>query len=385
MSGILRRQFKVCLIGDGYVGKTSIRRKYLRGGFKASYLPTLGVDFAQKSTRFEDVPTYLVVWDIAGQPLFQSLRKRYYEGASGMILVYSVVDRESFDNASKWLVEAHGFMGELPPLIIAGNKIDLRPGYPEEETVSPEEGEEFTKMFSEKLNTPSIFIETSALTGENIDDAFDRLIKMMIDDEERRRLGHERVLTTTTPVEDAPSPAYAADVSDTAEATYADTSPEISTVTPSTQNEATVVEGENLAVSSEPEIDPVTSLSADSGYLEEDRIGESMTELLHLREELEKTEEELAKVTSEMETELLNLRNVIHVKRIMYDHLKKQIRQTRQEWADAYGDYTMLDRRKKEELEKRSREIKEIRESIEKIGKRIRMRVGELDLKKMAE
>ncbi|MFQ5832289.1 MAG: GTP-binding protein [Candidatus Thorarchaeota archaeon] len=384
MSGILRRQFKVCLVGDGYVGKTSIRRKYLRGGFKASYLPTLGVDFAQKSLSFDGVPTYLVVWDIAGQPLFQSLRRRYYEGASGMILVYSVVDRESFDNASKWLVEAHGFMAELPPLIIAGNKIDLRPGYPEEETVSPEEGQEFTKMFSEKMNTPSIFIETSALTGENIDDAFARLIRMMLDDHERRRLGHERVLTTT-PVEDAPSPVSAADVTDTSETTHAELSSEISAITQSTQDDAIAVESENAAVSIEPEIDPVTSLTADSGYLVEDQIGESMTDLLRLREELQKTEEGFAKVTSEMETELLNLRNIIHVKRIMYDHLKKQIRQTRQEWAEAYGEYTKLERCKKEELEKRSREIKEIRESIEKIGKRIRKRVGELDLKRMSE
>ncbi|MFX1415761.1 MAG: Rab family GTPase, partial [Promethearchaeota archaeon] len=191
MSGILRRQFKVCLIGDGYVGKTSIRRKYLKGGFKASYLPTLGVDFAQKTTTFEGVPTYLMVWDIAGQPLFQSLRRRYYEGCSGMILAYSVVDRESFDNASKWLVEAHGFMGELPPLIVAGNKIDLRPTHVQEETVSTEEGEAFTKRFSEKLNTPAIFIETSALTGENIDEAFAKLIRLMVDGSEQRRRAEE--------------------------------------------------------------------------------------------------------------------------------------------------------------------------------------------------
>ena len=103
-------QFKVCLIGDGYVGKTSVRRKYIGEGFRSNYIPTLGVDFAQKYTTTKDGKTRLVIWDIAGQTQFQGLRKRYYEGCSGLVLVYSVVDRISFDNASKWLVEAHGFM-----------------------------------------------------------------------------------------------------------------------------------------------------------------------------------------------------------------------------------------------------------------------------------
>nr|KXH76937.1 MAG: hypothetical protein AM324_13370 [Candidatus Thorarchaeota archaeon SMTZ1-83] len=382
MSGVLRKQFKVCLIGDGYVGKTSIRRKYLKGGFKASYLPTLGVDFAQKTTTFEGVPTYLVVWDIAGQPLFQSLRRRYYEGCSGMILAYSVVDRESFDNASKWLVEAHEFMGELPPLIVAGNKIDLRPTQVQEETVSTEEGEAFTKRFSEKLNTPAIFIETSALTGENIDEAFTKLIGLMVDNSEQRRRMEEPEKPTTAPMTTQPS-LPEQDMTGTSEAASLEVRSEIEPIASSSPTDSGA--SESTAIPSEPEIDPVTSLGADSSYHEEDQIGRYMTELVQLREELQSAEGELAKVISDMETELLNLKNVIHVKRIMYEHLKKQLRDTRQEWADAYNEYTKLDEHKKAELEKRSRQIKEIRDSIEKIGKKVRRRVGELDLKKMAE
>jgi Ras-related protein Rab-23 len=384
MSGISRRQFKICLIGDGYVGKTSIRRKYLKGGFKASYLPTLGVDFAQKVTTFEGVPTYLVVWDIAGQPLFQSLRRRYYEGCSGMILAYSVVDRLSFDSASKWLVEAHGFMGELPPLIVVGNKIDLRPTHPQEDTVSPEEGQAFSDKFSAELNAPSIFIETSALTGENIDEAFDRLIKLMVGEDEQRRLPDERELPTHIAVS-APSLAAETGKTKESESTTATVPAEISSITSSTPEDFAISKSESTAVPSEPEIDPVTSLDADSSYLEEDQIGKSMTELVQLREELQSTEEELANVISDLETGLLNLKNVIHVKRIMYEHLKKQIRSTRQEWAEAYDEYTKLDERKNAELAERSRQIKDIRDRIEKVGKRVRRRVGELDLKKMAE
>ena len=86
-------QFKVCLLGDGYVGKTSVRRKYIGEGFRSNYIPTLGVDFAQVYTKTKDGNARLVIWDIAGQTQFQSLRRRYYEGCSGLILVYSVVDR----------------------------------------------------------------------------------------------------------------------------------------------------------------------------------------------------------------------------------------------------------------------------------------------------
>ncbi|MHA2352288.1 MAG: Rab family GTPase, partial [Candidatus Thorarchaeota archaeon] len=158
MAASRRWQFKICLIGDGYVGKTSIRRKYLGQGFRSNYIPSLGVDFAQKTVMYKDDESVrLVIWDIAGQPQFQSLRKRYYEGCSGLILAYSVVDRESFDNASKWLVEAKGFIDKFPALIIVGNKIDLRSYHPKENITSYEEGLEFTKKFSEQLNTPAIF------------------------------------------------------------------------------------------------------------------------------------------------------------------------------------------------------------------------------------
>ena len=98
--------FKIVLIGDGAVGKTSIRRNYLGEGFKKSHLPTIGVDFAQKFVSHKGGAVRLVIWDLAGQPSFKNVRSHYYKGSSGIVLVYSVVDRDSFDNATKWLVEA---------------------------------------------------------------------------------------------------------------------------------------------------------------------------------------------------------------------------------------------------------------------------------------
>ncbi|MFW9912995.1 MAG: GTP-binding protein [Candidatus Thorarchaeota archaeon] len=358
-----RRQFKVCLIGDGFVGKTSIRRSFLGSVFKRSYIATLGVDFAQKTFVMGKTPIYLLIWDIAGQPLFQGLRRRYYEGCSGLLLTYSVVNRESFDNASKWLVEAHGFMGELPPLIIIGNKIDLRPSHPVEETVSYEEGQAFTKRFGEKMNTPSIFIETSALTGENIDKAFESLTEMMIDEADGRPVKSEHVQLRV----DRPT-AIDEGVNDTGAAT-----PRTETVRPGADTgsigstESSDVEASEPTSQSAARMQVADYLSSVQEPIADERsVREPPAEILNLHAELKRAESELSNVTSDLNTALLNLKNTVHVKRIMYEHLKRQLRETRQEWSDAYDDYVRTNQRKKAELDKRNKEIAELRERIRK-------------------
>lgn len=174
--------YKTVLIGDGAVGKTSIRRAYMGAEFISSHLATIGVDFAQKQIQTEDAVVRFVVWDFAGQPSFERVRRHYYQGSHSLILVYSVIDRETFDNASKWLVEAYKYMGQLPPTAIIGNKIDLRWEHPLEDVVSTKEGRQFTDYFTEKLEVDALFRETSALTGLNIQDMFAELIKMMSKD-----------------------------------------------------------------------------------------------------------------------------------------------------------------------------------------------------------
>jgi len=338
--GVSRRYFKVCLIGDGYVGKTSVRRKYLGKVFKANYIATLGVDFATKALWYDDTPTNLVIWDIAGQPVFQSLRKRYYEGCSGIILVYSVIDRISFDSASKWLVEAHGFMGRLPPLIIAGNKIDLRPSHPKDETVSFEEGAEFTKKIGEKMKTPAIFIETSALTGENIDDAFDVLTEMMFTG------GKPKEKIAPEPHSPVPMPEAATVVSETSIPVKAEASPE-------------------AVERTQPEVEATERVSPPETQTEPESL-----ELLNLRSELRKAESELSEVETKLDSTLLNLRNVVNVKRMMYEHLQKQLRETRQEWAEAYNEYKKIDERKKVETAERVRKLEAIQKRIELAEKR---------------
>ncbi len=348
MASSRRWQFKICLIGDGYVGKTSIRRKYLGQGFRSNYIPSLGVDFAQKTVMYdEEESVRLVIWDIAGQPQFQSLRKRYYEGCSGLILAYSVVDRESFDNASKWLVEAKGFMEDFPALIIVGNKIDLRSYHPKEDIITYEEGLEFTKKFSERLGTPAIFIETSALTGENIDRAFEQLTRMMINPEDRQTITTIHEVRVGVVEQEEPS--------------------ESSSIVSPTSSSETI---------------PETPTITESVLPRDDEVGLIMTELIELRAKLKKAEEEFRDYSLDVETKLLNLRNTVHVKKIMYEHLRQQLTQTRQEWADAYDEHTELDKKKKQEVEQRLASIENLRKQIDSVESSIRAKVRELDLQK---
>ena len=188
------RTYKLVLIGDGAVGKTSIRERYLGKGFKRSQLATIGVDFAQKYTTYDGVNVRHIIWDLAGQPSYASVRKHYYQGSSAIILVYSVVERDSFDNSSKWLVEAHKHL-QVPgwtgwdglPTAIIGNKIDLRESGQFEDIVSAKEGHQFAEHFSEQLNVPVLYKETSALTGENIDETFSELNGLIFKTDSNRK------------------------------------------------------------------------------------------------------------------------------------------------------------------------------------------------------
>ena len=177
---------KAVLIGDGAVGKTSMRRNYLGEEFIEGHLATIGVDLATKRVVFGEDIVKFVLWDLAGQPSFQQVRGHYYHGSNGIILVYSIIDRDSFDNASKWLVEAFNNLGKLPPTIIVANKIDLRDSHLHTHKVTREEGEEFASMFTERLEVPAIFMETSAKTGANIKEAFSTLLKMMEEEEAKK-------------------------------------------------------------------------------------------------------------------------------------------------------------------------------------------------------
>lgn len=165
------RLLKCTLGGDGGVGKTSIRRRYLGEGFTGQYLQTLGADFALKETKINNTTLRWQIWDLAGQQAFHEVRKAYYRGCLGALVVYSVVERETFNSVTKWIEDiwTHSGHQKKIPIILIGNKIDLRTDSNSSKVVTTDEG----KALADKLGVE--FIETSAKTGEKIEEAFEML------------------------------------------------------------------------------------------------------------------------------------------------------------------------------------------------------------------
>jgi small GTP-binding protein len=168
---------KIVLIGDGGVGKTAIRERYLGKGFKSQYLLTIGADFAMRDdTALGDKIRYQI-WDLAGQQRFDAVREVYYKGSVGALLVYDVTRPDSYFNTPKWINELWTNNGRgRVPIIVVANKIDMREL--SDDTVSPEQGRVFTDRLS-ALTKPEGFschyMETSAKTGVNIQAAFSLL------------------------------------------------------------------------------------------------------------------------------------------------------------------------------------------------------------------
>jgi len=169
--------FKVVLMGDGSVGKTTLRKVYMGEGFRAQYMITIGADFAVKKMQLaggHDVS--IQIWDLAGQEHFKSVRSTFYRGAQGALAVYSTVERASFDNLPNWMNECWTNAGKKIPVVLIGNKIDLRDQFKnnpamKQTIVTTEEGEKYAQTIA-KSGIHCSFLETSAKTGENVEAAF---------------------------------------------------------------------------------------------------------------------------------------------------------------------------------------------------------------------
>ena len=166
--------FKIVLIGDGAVGKTSIRRRYMGEGFKTDFLATMGADFAYLKTEIDDYNIEWSIWDLAGQPAFRGVMKSYYKGAMGALAVYDVTQPKTLDSLDSWVTEVRELADTFSdlPVVLVGNKVDLRPEIPS--SLKTMQG--FVKSRSLKAD----FVETSAKTGEAIEEAFTQLARKII-------------------------------------------------------------------------------------------------------------------------------------------------------------------------------------------------------------
>lgn len=161
-------KFKIVLGGDGAVGKTSLRKKYMGEGFSTTYMQTMGSDFALFETKVDKTEFKFQIWDLAGQPLFSKVVKAYYEGCAGAIMVYDVTRPDSLDNLKNWIRDLFSHGGKMPVIII-GNKIDI------DRVVDKNAGKKFAQQIATEHGVKAPYFETSAKTGENVRTAFETL------------------------------------------------------------------------------------------------------------------------------------------------------------------------------------------------------------------
>lgn len=161
---------KIINVGMYRVGKTSLAVRYTQNKFQVNYLPTLGVDFYSKMIDIdEDTKIKLVLFDTVGQERLATLRKRYYAGAHGAVVVYDVTRRETFESLDYWINEVIERCSNIP-MVIVGNKTDLI----EKREVKFEEAQRRWK------DSGYTVLESSAKMGTGVDDIYTIIAKKVI-------------------------------------------------------------------------------------------------------------------------------------------------------------------------------------------------------------
>jgi small GTP-binding protein len=163
-------RFKITVIGDGRVGKTTLIKRFTQGSFKKDYVKTIGAQFSVYDKEMGDDKVRLIFWDIAGQDTFHFLRPSFFNNSKAAIIVYSLEDNkaglESFKHISTWDKDIRKFCGDIP-VVLFGNKVDLTDENYLDYSVIQE--------VVDKNNYLGYYM-TSAKTGKNVITAFNILI-----------------------------------------------------------------------------------------------------------------------------------------------------------------------------------------------------------------
>eukprot|EP00450_Noctiluca_scintillans_P032170 CAMPEP_0194552172 /NCGR_PEP_ID=MMETSP0253-20130528/96588_1 /TAXON_ID=2966 /ORGANISM="Noctiluca scintillans" /LENGTH=235 /DNA_ID=CAMNT_0039399637 /DNA_START=62 /DNA_END=770 /DNA_ORIENTATION=- len=140
--------FKLLLIGDSGVGKSCMLLRFADDTYTESYISTIGVDFKIRSVQHEGKTIKLQIWDTAGQERFRTITSSYYRGAHGIIIVYDVTDKESFNNVKNWVGEIDKYAADGVNKLLVGNKCDLA----SKKVVSTDEAKELADSLSQQAS-----------------------------------------------------------------------------------------------------------------------------------------------------------------------------------------------------------------------------------------
>ena len=162
----IKNNYKTVILGDSSVGKSSIGTKFTTGDFNSFQEPTIGAAFLKGSIDLDNSKYIFEIWDTAGQERYHCLAPMYYRGAVFAMVVYDITSYKSFKNAKLWINEVM-IKGDTKVIILVGNKVDLDTKRKVEQTEALE--------YANQNNL--LFAETSAKSGENVEDIFIKVIK----------------------------------------------------------------------------------------------------------------------------------------------------------------------------------------------------------------
>ena len=163
--------FKLLLIGDSGVGKSCLLLRFADDTYTESYISTIGVDFKIRTIELDGKCIKLQIWDTAGQERFRTITSSYYRGAHGIIIVYDITDKDSYNNVKQWLNEIERYANESVNKLLVGNKADLE----EKRMVQTDTAKEYAA--SSDIN----FLETSAKEKMNVERSFMKIAAQIME------------------------------------------------------------------------------------------------------------------------------------------------------------------------------------------------------------
>ena len=166
-------RIKVLSLGTGAVGKSCLIKRYCEERFVSKYIATIGIDYGVKPVQIEGSEVRVNFWDLSGHPEFFEIRNEFYKDTQGVVLVYDVTSRESFEDLDTWLAEAAKFGASPRELCftVCANKVDVTG---KKRLVSEEEGRQFAS------NRNLTYFETSASSGLNVTEMFEFLFAAIV-------------------------------------------------------------------------------------------------------------------------------------------------------------------------------------------------------------
>lgn len=162
-------KWKISVLGDSSVGKTSLVRHFCEGFFREDYISTIGVSFLRKEIKLGEHNVTLQIWDLGGQTIFSNIRNNYLKGTHGALILFDLTEKSTLAHTQQWVEEVVNTVGKIP-LIIIGNKSDL-----------PYKDKMIEKADQMAKDLGAFFYKASAKTGENMNQIFEKLSQLIYD------------------------------------------------------------------------------------------------------------------------------------------------------------------------------------------------------------